>query len=518
MPGLPSARLLIEPLRGRSRRRQGSSRRTPGPASGSPRALPAGRINRTTVLPAAPCRCPVPRHACSRSRSPVAIPPRICRGDSPRSGRVRRPGRSRPRSGPGCGTAPSTLRPGSRPVARPNSSGVAEAHVLQFPDDLKVDVGACVEILQPVVEAAAEVAEPERGGRIRRAAAQEQAGDERPHLLLANPGERRLHQSLLAGELRAIRQADRDQRVDVCVERHQRHLQIGRLNRLEHGRRIEPEHADEVGAGDPPALPGGIERLVPAREIGASPDHVNLREDAVASRGQAAPCKARHVGSAAGGVLRAGEFAARLLHVEVRFRDGEHAVVPRRLQTCLTGPHDLPFDEGCVDRVAERRRTMLDPSAEHAATACWCRPRCRRHPAPDRRGGSSRRRDRASAPTGPSARLERRQRRRSMRLCGELNVERLNGLPSRSALGSVIGSGRSPDVGMDGAGTPIASDADNGSRPSLTARPLPAANASCPAISELPPRRHRDGPPGVRAAAHLPRSCCRLRKLWGLVT
>src|SRR5262249_56321587 len=61
---------------------------------------------------------------------------------------------------------------------------VAEAEIIELPKHLNVEVAARAEPAHLVVEAAAKRACGRGSGRVRRRAAQQDAGDQRPHLLL----------------------------------------------------------------------------------------------------------------------------------------------------------------------------------------------------------------------------------------------------------------------------------------------------------------------------------------------
>src|SRR5205823_5668788 len=64
---------------------------------------------------------------------------------------------------------------------------VAETEILEFPDELQVEVAARAEIRQIAVDAAAEIAARQQVGRAGRGWAEDNAGHERPDAFLLEP-------------------------------------------------------------------------------------------------------------------------------------------------------------------------------------------------------------------------------------------------------------------------------------------------------------------------------------------
>src|SRR5207248_3174407 len=142
-----------------------------------------------------------------------------------------------------------------------HKSLVAEAQVLQFPKDLNVKVAAGAEVTQVIIPPAAEVPARQRPGRVGGGPPQQDTGNERPQMFLAEPRQGRLDEGLLRGQLRTVRESQRNQVIDRLVF-DERYEQMRGLQRLDKGGGVQPQNPHQVRARDPPALAGCVQGLV----------------------------------------------------------------------------------------------------------------------------------------------------------------------------------------------------------------------------------------------------------------
>ena len=125
------------------------------------------------------------------------------------------------------------------------------------------------------------------------------------------------------------------------------------LERDDHRAGVQPEHAGEAGARDPPRLTRGDGLLLEIGEQVAGAIDFDDGDQLVAQAGdsldQVVP--ARHA------VEGSGIHAPVLVHVEIGIGGHEHGVVLRGLDVPLAGIQVLPLDQWLEEYVGQARRS-----------------------------------------------------------------------------------------------------------------------------------------------------------------